>query len=62
MAGLYAPSNRSEHPQHPFQLILFASSLDIDGKPQPAYDRFIDSSNRGLRNFRQAQPRKSSTV
>ena len=48
---LYAPSNRGEHPQHPVQLLLFASSLDIDRKAQSAYDRFIDSSNRGLHKF-----------
>ena len=48
---LYAPSNRGEHPQHPIQLLLFASSLDIDREPQSAYDRFIDSSNRGLHKF-----------
>jgi hypothetical protein len=33
---LYAPSNRGEHPQHPIQLLLFASGLDIDRKPQSA--------------------------
>src|SRR5436305_15261165 len=48
---LYASSNRGEHPQHPIQLLLFASSLDIDREPQSAYDRFIDSSNRGLHKF-----------
>ena|SRR5438093_11082924 len=48
---LYAPSNRGQHPQHPIQLLLFASSLDIDREPQSAYDRFIDSSNRGLHKF-----------
>ena len=34
MGRLYAPSNRGEHPQHPIKLLLFASSLDIDRKPQ----------------------------
>ena len=33
---LYAPSNRGEHSQHPIQLLLFASSLDIDRMPQSA--------------------------
>ena len=36
MSRLYAPSNRGEHPQDPIQLLLFASSLDIDRKPQSA--------------------------
>jgi len=36
MDRLYAPSNRGEHPQHPMQLLLFASSLVIDRKPQSA--------------------------
>jgi len=48
MDRLYAPSNSAEHPQHPIQLLLFVSSLDIDRKPKSAKDRFIDSSNRGL--------------
>jgi hypothetical protein len=34
MGKLYASSNRGEHPQYPIQLLLFASSLDIDRKPQ----------------------------
>jgi len=51
MGRLYAPSNRGEHPQHPIQLLLFASGLDIDRKPQSAYDRFIDSSTRGFHEF-----------
>ena len=59
---LYAPSNRGEHPQHPIQLLLFASSLDIDRKPQSAYDRFIDSSNRGLHKFPAGSTQESSTV
>jgi hypothetical protein len=34
MGRLYASSNRAEHPQNSIQLLLFASSLDIDRKPQ----------------------------
>jgi hypothetical protein len=33
---LYTSSNCAEHPQHPIQLLLFASSLGIDRMPQPA--------------------------
>jgi hypothetical protein len=59
MGRLYAPSNRGEHPQHPIQLLLFASGLDIDRKPQSAYDRFIDSSTRGFHEFPTAHPGRS---
>ena len=34
MGRLYAPANRGEHPQHSIQLLLFASGLDADRKPQ----------------------------
>jgi hypothetical protein len=36
MGRLYAPSNRAEQPQHPIQLLLFASSLGVDRMPQSA--------------------------
>jgi len=36
MDRLYTSSNCAEHPQHPIQLLLFASSLGIDRMPQSA--------------------------
>jgi len=58
MDRLYTSSNCAEHPQHPIQLLLFASSLDIDRMPQSAYDRFIDSANRGLHKSPTGSSRK----